>query len=116
MNEAPVSFNVKAISPGGFDCMLTIRGEDSADLMGRALRALDWLADQGFQAAYAGPVAAPVQEAAAAAGNGSVQGPVCPVHQVAMKASKFGGWFCPQQIAPDDGTGRPVYCKQRIGE
>ena len=47
-SEAPVSFNVKAISADGFDIMLTIRDSHPTELMPRALKALDWLKAAGF--------------------------------------------------------------------
>lgn len=48
--EAPASFNVKAVSPEGYDIMLTLRDDQSAELMKRALLALEWLKVSGFQA------------------------------------------------------------------
>jgi hypothetical protein len=40
--------------------------------------------------------------------------PTCPTHGKPMQPSKHGGgWFCPVKVADDDGTGKPVYCKQR---
>ncbi len=47
-SEAPVSFNVKAISAEGFDVMLTIRDTHPTELMPRALKALEWLKHAGF--------------------------------------------------------------------
>lgn len=47
--EAPVSFNVKIISPDGFDCMLTVRGSEGKELMPQALDALKWLKEKGFK-------------------------------------------------------------------
>ena len=47
-NEAPASFNVKAISPAGYDIVLTLRDDQPAELMKRALLALSWLKSNGF--------------------------------------------------------------------
>lgn len=47
--EAPVSFNVKIISPAGYDCMLTVRGVEGSELMPQALETLKWLQDNGFR-------------------------------------------------------------------
>ena len=38
----------------------------------------------------------------------STQAPLCPVHQTAMKVSKFGGYFCPRQTA--NGS----HCNQKV--
>lgn len=107
--EAPASFNVKCISPQGFDCMLTLRDVDAPGLMTRAWNALNWLAEKGFT-----PTTAP---AAARSGNGGGNGnaPLCPVHQKPMKESskKPGTWYCTAKIAEDGGDGKPVYCKQK---
>jgi len=103
-SEAPVSFNVRCTSPAGFDCMLTLRAIDAADLMPRALKALEWLTAQGFTA---GPVRT------SHTGNGNSNAPTCPTHHTPMKASQHGGWYCPVKVADDDGTGKPVYCKQK---
>jgi hypothetical protein len=47
------------------------------------------------------------------AGNESA--PLCPTHNKPMKPSKYGdGWYCPVKVADDDGTGKAVYCKQRV--
>lgn len=47
------------------------------------------------------------------AGNGTQASsappvPVCPMHQRDMKASKWGGWYCPEKL--DDGT----YCPNKV--
>lgn len=101
--EAPASFTVKAISPQGFDCMLTIRDNDSGKLMPRALKALEWLGAQGFTPTGRG-----------GRGNANGNAPLCPTHGTPMKPSKGKGWYCPQKVADDDGTGKPVYCKQTV--
>ena len=106
-NEAPVSFNVKAVSPSGYDCMLTIRSDDSGDLMPRALKALAWLEGQGFQ-----PTGRHYSNGTSNASNGNT--PTCPTHNKPMKASKFGGFYCTVKIAEDGGDGKPVYCKQKV--
>lgn len=46
--EAPASFNVKCYSPDGFDIMLTLRDQDSTQLMDRVSKALKWLKENGF--------------------------------------------------------------------
>jgi len=105
--EAPASFNVKAISPAGFDIMLTLRDSDSRQLMTRALGALDWLVKKGFTPTSArsggnsgrnGP----------GAGNGDKpkycthksDGPgFCPAHGKELKQSKHHpGYYCPTKL------------------
>ena len=116
---APVSFNIKAISADGFDVMLTIRGTDSAEMMPRALKALEWLTTQGFtpNGRYQAPSAQVGNGNGVPAANGNGQtAPICPTHNKPMKPSKFGGWYCPVKIADDDGTGRPLFCKQQSTE
>ena len=44
--EAPASWNVKYIQ-NGYDCMLTLRGESGADLLGKTAKALEWLQANG---------------------------------------------------------------------
>jgi len=110
--EAPASFNVKAISPQGFDVMLTLRDGDTKALMGRVEGALAWLASKGFQ---------PTGRRSGSSGNSQAnngnqsEAPLCPTHSKSMLPSKHGsGWYCPVKIADDDGTGKAVYCKQRV--
>lgn len=114
-SEAPCSFNIKAFSPGGFDIMLTLRSDDGGELMPRALAALKWLQDNGFAPSRTNGYSR--QPAAnGTTGPAAGQAPTCPVHGTEMKVSKHGsGFFCPTKVADDDGTGKPVYCKQRIG-
>ena len=67
--EAPASFNVKALSPLGYDCMLTLRSGDTGDLMIRAINAINWLSAQGFRPTgngYSGPANAQAPAAAPA--------------------------------------------------
>ncbi len=66
-SEAPVSFNVKAISADGFDVMLTIRDSHPTELMPRALKALEWLKDAGFRPTNGAAPKAPVAPPPAAA-------------------------------------------------
>jgi hypothetical protein len=126
--EAPASFNIKAESPTGFDCMLTLRSESTADLMPRALKALEWLADNGFRPTRPfGRSAAAAAEAPAAAGsngNGAPARPVtagngkpsgdtaiCPLHDALMtrKTGRNGDtWFSHKAVRPD---GTEYWCK-----
>lgn len=98
--EAPASFNVRAISPAGFDCQLTIRDSQAAQLMPRALKALEWLDSKGFQST--------TKTRHTNGGNGAASGaPTCQYHGE-MKTSKHGGWYCPSKMG--DGS----YCKEQV--
>jgi hypothetical protein len=70
------------------------------ELLGRVDKLLSTLIDSGY-----GPMATSV----ATPENPSA--PLCPIHKKPMKQSQYGGWFCPQKVADDDGSGKPVYCK-----
>ena len=106
-SEAPASINIKTVSPGGFDVMVTIRDSDTSALMPRMLSALEWLSAQGFN-----PTTNGYKPRTSRNGNSA---PMCPTHSTPMKQSKHGsGWYCPTKIADDDGAGKPVYCKQRV--
>ena len=89
--------------------MLTIRGGEGADLMPKALKALEWLEGQGFSPSYRRHNG----KASTSSGDNG-KAPVCPTHGKPMQASKYGGWYCPVKIADDDGTGKAVYCKQKV--
>ena len=108
--EAPVSWNTRYVDPRGFDCMLTLRGDNLKTVMTTATAALTAMAAQGCK---------PSNGHAPSAGNGngssssSTQAPMCPTHKTPMKQSQHGGWYCPVRIADDDGAGKPVYCKQK---
>ena len=48
VTEAPASWNTKYVTPDGFVCQLTLRGETGKDLLEKANAALTWLKDNGF--------------------------------------------------------------------
>ncbi len=111
--EAPVSWNTRYISSQGFDCQLTLRGSDPAQVLKQAAELLAKMEAAGVKPAGNGHKCAAPVEAQGDAAQGEAA-PMCPTHNKPMKASKSGGWFCPVKIAEDDGTGKPVYCKQRV--
>ena len=110
-NEAPASINTFVTSPAGFSYQLTMRAARVGDLLQQARTLESWLTENGWTPASKAQGKAQAQGDAA----NSVQGdpPLCPTHQKPMKMGKGGGWYCPVKIAEDDGTGKPVYCKQR---
>jgi len=105
--EAPASWTVRYYKEG-FSCMLTLRGNSGGEVLRRAEVALQYLTEQGCVPDVSwnskGEETKEAKEAA----------PRCPTHGTLMKQSRSGGWFCPHKVADDDGTGKPVYCKQRI--
>lgn len=104
LSEAPVSWNTRYIDPRGYDCMLTLRGDNLKAVMTTAMAALAAMAAQGCK---------PGNGHAAAIGSNGQPAPICPTHGKPMKQSQRGGWYCPQRIAEDDGSGKPIYCKAK---
>jgi hypothetical protein len=110
--EAPVSWNTRYITEGGYDCQLTLRGADLAKVMATAKQALASMTAAGCKPQTSRPPAA-----ANGGGNGEAEGaPPCPTHGKPMKHSQHGGWYCPVKIAEDGGDGKPVYCKCKTKE
>lgn len=104
--EAPASVTVKVLYKG-FDVLLTLRGHDGRSVLGRLDAALGWLETHG---------ATPATGSSSGRAETSTSGPapVCPTHGRPMKVGRRGGWFCTAKLVDDDGTGKPVYCRQRI--
>jgi hypothetical protein len=81
--EAPASWNTKYITPAGFICQITLRGENGKDLLEKAGIALtyliehQYLPDNGFHK------------------NGNGDGKLCPIHQCEMKKREKDGktWY-----------------------
>jgi len=46
--EAPASFNTRYMTPEGFACQITLRGENGRDLLEKANAALSFLLESGF--------------------------------------------------------------------
>jgi hypothetical protein len=110
VTEAPVSWNVRYLTPDGYDAMLTLRGADVKAVMTLARSALDAMVKGGCKPQPQRGQGGSGNNGGGAAGGG----PGCPTHGKAMKLSKRGDhYFCPVKIADDGGDGRPVYCKQR---
>ena len=90
------SWTVKAFDADGFDCMLTLRDDDTQRLMGRAVKSLEWLKKQGFEPLpprrrNGGQPAA----AAPAAGNGGEAPAWCNIHSAKMNRHEKNGdvWY-----------------------
>ena len=108
-SEAPASATVKVTTPGGYDLMITFRATRVADLLQQAQTVEGWLIAHNFTPAPAFKGNGKPSQGDAAPADA----PLCPTHQKPMKPGKNGGWYCPVKLLEDDGTGKPVYCKQR---
>ena len=107
-SEAPASATVEAYDSSGRRWLLTTRAATTGELLTRLPVLTGWLDDHGWQARAAGKAS---QGDAANSVPGETH--LCPTHQKPMKPGKNGGWYCPVKLLEDDGTGKPVYCKQR---
>ena len=105
--EAPASFNVKAISPQGFDIMLTLRDDNTARLMERVEGALQWLTSHKFTPTSARNSGGGANGPSAGSGNGKQKyctqkrddSGFCPVHGKEMKKSQHHpGYYCPTKL------------------
>ena len=47
LGEAPASWNTRYISPEGFECQITLRGESGSELLEKANHALAYLLENG---------------------------------------------------------------------
>ena len=112
--EAPFSLTTKLVDANGFEWLLTVRQgatlQEARAIWKLATDITGGLLDHGVKPASR-------FNGTSANGNGQqVNGnaPLCSTHGKPMRQSQHGGWFCPVKIADDDGTGRPVYCKQKV--
>jgi hypothetical protein len=104
VTEAPASWNSKYITPDGFVCQLTLRGESGKDLLEKANAALTWLKENGFLPCENNGFrprnnggSSHVQSsstAPAANGNGN-DSHICPVHHIEMRKWEKDGkvWY-----------------------
>ena len=105
--EAPSSATIRC-TLHGYSILFTLRDDNGRDLLPKVQAAITALEQMGAQPeGYGGN---------GHNGNGhNGNAPLCPTHGTPMKRSKRGsGWYCPEKVAEDDGTGKPVYCKQQI--
>ena len=81
--EAPASWNTRYITPAGFICQITLRGENGKDLLERAGVALAYLADHQYL------------PDAGFHKNGNGDSKLCPIHQCEMKKREKDGktWY-----------------------
>jgi hypothetical protein len=81
--EAPASWNTRYLTPEGFVCQITLRGENGKDLLDKAGIALSFLLEHGYL-----PDQKPNH-------NGKHEGRQCPIHGCEMKRYEKDGhtWF-----------------------
>ena len=101
--EAPASWNTRYITPDGFTCQLTLRGETGIEILKKAQAAMAWLREQGCQPYYSGgyqsvsnTTSQPESDSKSSTlDNGSPDPSWCPVHNVTMKRRERNGqvWF-----------------------
>lgn len=105
--EAPASWNTKYVTPDGFVCQLTLRGENGKDLLDRANAALTWLRENGYMPSefngYRPRNNGNKSETNPQPSNGNDNGNgkqnpsenFCPIHEVEMKRWEKNGkvWY-----------------------
>lgn len=94
LTEAPASWNTRYLTPTGFVCQLTLRGENGKDLLEKANTAIEWLlendckpAENGYGHSYSnGHSTTEVSKDPAV---------VCPIHHVDMRKWERNGnsWY-----------------------
>ena len=88
-SEAPASWNTSFVSPEGFTCRLTLRGETGKDLLEKASTAISFLLEHGCKPEKSN--------------NQKSETKLCPIHQAEMKKFEKNGksWFSHKL---DDGS------------
>jgi hypothetical protein len=93
-NEAPASWNTRYITPDGFECQLTIRGEKGAEVLEKANAAIAYLLKndcQPYKFHRNGYGAKKPNNKATGNNNDGF----CPIHQCQMKRYEKNGaiWY-----------------------
>jgi hypothetical protein len=105
--EAPASWNTRYVTPDGFVCQLTLRGETGKDLLEKANAALTWLRENGYLPSEFNGYRSrnngnkSENNAQPSNGNGNGNGKqdhpenICPIHQCEMKRWEKNGkiWY-----------------------
>ena len=94
-SEAPASWNTRYISPEGFECQITLRGENGSELLEKVSHAIAYLLEHDCTPyAYR---SAPRKSEAAKNGNGQSEDNLawCAIHQCEMKRWERDGraWY-----------------------
>lgn len=81
--EAPASWNTRYVTPAGFVCQITLRGENGKDLLEKASLALTYLVEHDNQP----------ESNLRKNGNGETK--MCPIHRCEMTPHEKEGktWF-----------------------
>ena len=81
--ESPASWNTRYITPAGYSCQITLRGDNGKDLLEKAGSALTYLAEHQYVPDISFHK------------NGNGVGKMCPIHQWGMKHREKDGktWF-----------------------
>jgi hypothetical protein len=103
--EAPASWTVKYFAEGGWDAMLTLRGETGSDVLIKSQAALKWLGENGAQPTKptngnGKPAAAPKMD------NGQPDPAWCPIHSVVMSRHEKNS-----QVWHSHKIGENEYCR-----
>ena len=102
--EAPASINFR-FTHHGYTCQLTLRDATGIGVIEKLDSAIQFLEKRGVVPAANGHST-----------NGNESTPTCPDHNKPMKASKFGGWYCPVSVGEHPQTGEKLYCTHKIDE
>lgn len=117
--EAPASSTFKYVDPAtGGEIMFTLRATDGIALLDKVRAALDYLTQQEAIIVPPRDTSLMARFASNGTGKGPSEAPViyadtapqCKLHHTEMKASNYGGFYCPM---PDAATEKG-YCKHRV--
>lgn len=88
--KAPASFNVRYITPTGFECQLTIRDVSGLELLKKAESAIKVIIEQGNL-----PTGSKSSNGASGDGNKPNPAAFCTIHNVTMKRHEKDGqiWY-----------------------
>lgn len=88
--ESPASWNTLYLTPEGYRCQLTLRGETGQEVLEKAQGALNFLAQQGCQ-----PQGYPNRSSRNGSNGHKPDTQVCPIHQVEMRRREKDGrvWY-----------------------
>lgn len=100
--EAPASWNTRYVTPTGFVCQITLRGDSGKDLLERANVALTWLMENNFlpcentyKPKFDGKKSSNNSQASSTQNNNGQAPTICPIHQCEMRRFEKNGriWF-----------------------
>jgi hypothetical protein len=96
--ESPASWNTRYVTPEGFTCQITIRGENGKDLLDKAGVALSYLLEHGYK-----PEENRHQPRKATTKGTASSGKWCALHDCELKRFEKDGkvWFSHKT---DDGS------------